>query len=217
MSDVSLSATLDLLQVLVDQSLTVRQPGADEVTPRFIMLETVRTFALEQLVRHGELADARARHARYFLTTFTTAASEWQVAGPPQASLTWIESEHSNIRTALDTLLDADSAEAAARLAMAVGDFWFIRSHAGEGMSWLWRALKNSRAIEPRTRARALAWIAGLAGRALDTSALAEGGESVAYWTMHSDETADRAFAVQQLGVLVLLAGDYARAERILQ
>jgi predicted ATPase/DNA-binding transcriptional regulator YiaG len=58
---------LDVLTSLVDQSLLRRddRPGAE---PRFSMLETVREYAAEQLHDRGETKDARARHARYFLT-----------------------------------------------------------------------------------------------------------------------------------------------------
>jgi predicted ATPase/class 3 adenylate cyclase len=52
---------------LVDASLTTVTEDSDG-EPRFAMLETVRTFAVDALEQAGELADVRRRHAAYFVT-----------------------------------------------------------------------------------------------------------------------------------------------------
>ena len=215
MSGLSLTEALDRIDTLTDQSLVVRSPATHTTSQRFTLLETVREFGLEQLAAHDAESAARARHAEFFVTTCTASAAAWPTAGPPQEALDWLDDEHPNIRTALAFLLDVGATEQALHLAIAVSDFWFTRAYMGEGMTWLRRALERDAAGDVRTRARALAWIAALAGRAMDTTALAEGEESVALWTALGDESADRAFAVQQLGVLVNLQGDHARAERL--
>ena len=55
----------DSIESLVDKSLVYRV-GAATAVARFRMLASVRDFAAEQLVRHGEVSDAQRRHAAYF-------------------------------------------------------------------------------------------------------------------------------------------------------
>jgi transcriptional regulator with XRE-family HTH domain len=67
--------TLDGLALLVDNSLLQR---ADSATsngyrePRFVMLETIREYALERLNESGEAELVRQGHADYFLTPAET-------------------------------------------------------------------------------------------------------------------------------------------------
>jgi non-specific serine/threonine protein kinase len=204
------------LERLLDQSLVVRRPGVDAAVPRFAMLETVREFGVERLASHGERDIARERHAAYFVQTCSRAAAAWPPAGPPAEALAWMEAEHPNIRAALAHLLERGEADLALRLSIAAGDFWFTRGYVVEGSRWLRRGLAQATAIAHRTRARALTWIAILATRSLDRTALVESEASVALWTTLGDESADRALAMLQLGELVQLDGDYARAESLL-
>jgi predicted ATPase/DNA-binding CsgD family transcriptional regulator len=210
-----LSAMLDSLNALVDQSL-VQLSGSQATTPRFTLLETIRAFAVNQLETQDELEIARTRHAAFFVDTCTRAAATWPTGGAPAEALVWMEDDHLNIRAALDYLLATSAAEAALHLAIAVADFWFTRGYVAEGMNWLRRGLEHDEAIQSKTRARALAWIAALATRTLDRTALAESETSVALWTALEDESTDRAFAVLQLGELVQVDEDYARAELLL-
>jgi predicted ATPase len=62
-----LTETIDRLERLLEQSLVVRQSGADNPPARFTLLETVREFGLEQLMAAREAEAARARHASFFL------------------------------------------------------------------------------------------------------------------------------------------------------
>src|SRR5207302_3533667 len=59
-------SSLDGLASLVDKSL-LRQESAlgTSAEPRFLMLETIRQYALEQLAATGVLVDAQRRHAEY--------------------------------------------------------------------------------------------------------------------------------------------------------
>jgi predicted ATPase/DNA-binding XRE family transcriptional regulator len=56
----------DILASLGDKSLLRIEPALDG-EPRFSMLETIREYALEQLVASGQEAWLRERHARYYL------------------------------------------------------------------------------------------------------------------------------------------------------
>jgi predicted ATPase/class 3 adenylate cyclase len=58
---------LDGLVALVDQSLLKRVEGANG-DPRFVLLETIREYALERLEKSGEKDMLGHQHAAYFLT-----------------------------------------------------------------------------------------------------------------------------------------------------
>jgi predicted ATPase/DNA-binding CsgD family transcriptional regulator len=213
--DYPVPEALDRLEALVGQSLVVRGPATDPTSPRFTLLETIREFGHERLAAHDEQSAVRTRHAEYFVSTCTVAAASWPLAGPPRSALDWAESEHSNVRAALEFLITHDASEAALSLAVAIGDFWFCRGYCTEGIAWYRRALAGDGPVAPRTRARALTWIAALAGRVLDTTVLAGSEESVAFWAAIGDNSIDRANAVQQLGVLLIINGDHKRADTI--
>src|SRR5690606_19459256 len=57
---------LDGLASLLDKSLIQQMDGADD-EPRVGLLETIRQYALEQLIQHKEEPAARRRHAQYYL------------------------------------------------------------------------------------------------------------------------------------------------------
>jgi predicted ATPase len=84
--DTSVSRSpLDMLAQLVDNSLLVRSPVVDGQA-RFIMLETLREYALEQLATQGEFERLRDWHACYYLKK--AEAAELGLKGPQQ--LEWL-------------------------------------------------------------------------------------------------------------------------------
>ena len=126
-------ADIDVLQSLVDKSL-VRVRDRD----RFWMLETIREYALEQLEASGEAGELQRRHGDYFLAVAEEA--EPHILGvDPREALDRLESEHDNIRTALDWLEGTGRIEAAMSLAGAIWEFWCLRGHPVEG----WRRLER--------------------------------------------------------------------------
>ena len=140
---------------LLDKSLLRQVEGADG-EPRFTMLETIREYALEQLAASGEAEVLRRQHAAYYLAlaeggggTARTSEREW---------LDRLESEHDNLRAALQWMLDQGETALGIRLAGALGHFWSLRGYVSEGRMWLRRALAGNDAVTA-DRARALhAW-----------------------------------------------------------
>jgi predicted ATPase/transcriptional regulator with XRE-family HTH domain len=165
-------AVLDLLVSLVDASLlqaqcspavsSGSQPSA--LTPRFVMLETIREYAWERLEAHRETARLQQAHAAYYLALAEQA--EPALEGPEQAIwLARLEREHDNFRAALSWALQNDAAMGV-RLAGALWQFWLERGSNGyyaEGRQWLMEALAAGHSASAAERARALYGAAGLA------------------------------------------------------
>ncbi|RQP23169.1 ATP-binding protein [Piscinibacter terrae] len=63
-------AVIDSIAALVDKSLVVADVERPGDEPRFHLLETPRTYALEQLAATGELADCQRHHARAVCALF---------------------------------------------------------------------------------------------------------------------------------------------------
>jgi predicted ATPase/DNA-binding SARP family transcriptional activator len=145
---------LDLLSRLVDRSLVLFEEI--EGVGRYRMLETVRQFAMERLADGGEFPIWSARHMAYFLqmaeeaapTLFKSGAERW---------LPRLETEHDNLRAALEWALCEDrEPRAATRLAAALWRFWYRRAYLTEGRAWLAAVLKiDWEGQETSERARA--------------------------------------------------------------
>jgi predicted ATPase len=95
---------VDGIAALLEQSL-VRQSEELDSEPRFTMLETIREYALEQLVARGEAEMVQRQHAEFFLALaeqaepqlFSTLRAHW---------LERLEREHDNLRAALRWFID---------------------------------------------------------------------------------------------------------------
>ncbi len=154
---------LDALATLVDTSLVEQEIGADG-GPRFVTLETIRAFGLEQLTAQGEEDRARAAHAAFFLDLAKRMEPDWY--GPGFAAcLARVSPEQANLRAAIGWLERSGSADAALELAAALVFFWFYHGPVGEGRVWLERLLAKSDPRPSVARAKALEWAANLAGK----------------------------------------------------
>ncbi len=129
---------LDGLEQLVNNGLLL-QPGV-EGEPRFQLLETLREFGLEQLDLHGLTQTLRDRHADFF-TEFAEAALT-RLRGAERTSwLERLEVAHDNLRAALTWLTEIGGTTRAVRLAGSLWQFWWWRSHLGEGRNRLEAAI----------------------------------------------------------------------------
>jgi tetratricopeptide (TPR) repeat protein len=156
------SDILKSLAAQLDKSL-LKQHDDSAGEPRFVMLETIREYALERLARSGEENALRQRHADYFLALAERA--ELELRGVDQAIwLVRLEVDYDNLRAALDWATRSDNIEFNARLAGALWRFWMARGLWSEG----WARLTE---ISPETPAVALprtaVWVKMLQGRAV--------------------------------------------------
>jgi predicted ATPase len=111
------TGTLDGLASLVDKSL-IRNVETEHGEPRFVMLETIREYALDRLRERAELEEMARRHAEYFLSVVTQAEPHLTTAEGPE----WVDRlthEHDNIRAALRWSIESDEAEVGLVLAGA--------------------------------------------------------------------------------------------------
>ncbi|TXR96641.1 AfsR/SARP family transcriptional regulator [Streptomyces sp. col6] len=133
--------TADLLGALVDKSLVVAAPAADGAM-RYRLLETIHEYATERCAEAPEVcAAAESAHTAYFLALVEEAEPRLR-SGDQLAWIERLETELDNIRAALQrTTAPASPSEAeAARLALGMGWFWWLRNYRPEGLSWTLKA-----------------------------------------------------------------------------
>ena len=150
-SSPALLDVLDGIATLLDQSLL--RPLEDSAVPRrFAMLETLREYAREKLVAHGEEAALRDQHAAYYLALAEQGESYLLTA---QHIV-----EQSNLRAALYWWRTNDSYAQVARLGAALCWFWLKHGELQEEMPRLeWALAETERrraATPPAVRAKAL-------------------------------------------------------------
>jgi predicted ATPase len=154
---------LDGMASMVDKSLVQQVERANGET-RFVMLETIREYALEKLEVSGEEVLTKRAHAAYCLVLVEEEATEPSVA----QGTAWLERfalEHDNFRAGLEWLTETGDAEWGLRLGTALFRFWEIREYLAEGRDRLGRLLKLAGAAGPtKSRTRALFAAGVLAG-----------------------------------------------------
>ncbi len=192
------------VSALVDASLMLRVNGSGD-EPRFTMLETIREYALEQLVTHGEEQASRERHARYYLTA--AERLRCQIEGPEGPSvLASFELEHPNLRLGLATVFGQANAVLAVRLTAALWKFWYVHRHIAEGRSWLDAALALAGEAPPGKRAEVL-YAAG--SFAVDQGDYAQGEIRSHECLALAQSTADR----ERAGMALFLLGQATRCQ----
>jgi predicted ATPase/class 3 adenylate cyclase len=206
---------LDLLTGLVDKSLVMAEPRGGST--RYRLLETVRQYSLDRLRESEEEAAARDRHRDYFLRL----AEETQTQRFQPDAAAWfdhLETEHDNLRAALDWCLRAGQGlKAGLRLGAALVRFWEMHGHITEGRERLAAFLAADSALEvTATRAKALRGASLLAFDQADITAqraLAEESLAIERELGESQRIADTlllvAYAAQG-------QGDYVSAQALL-
>ncbi len=154
---------LDGMASMVDKSL-VQQVEHDQGESRFVMLETIREYALDKLQASEEKASTKRAHAAYCLILAEEAPTEPTAAHAAQ----WLERftfEYDNFRAALEWLTETGDADWGLRLGTALFRFWEIREYFAEGRDRLGKLLQLPGAAGPtKARTRALFAAGVLAG-----------------------------------------------------
>ena len=138
---------LDGLDELIDHNLVQR---AQDVAgqPRFVMLETIREYALERLTAADELAAARDSHARH-LAALAFSARDPLTSAARQPWLLRLRAEINNFRDALHWLVrERADAPAALGLAGSLTWLWYFDGLYREGRHWMDEALALPGALD---------------------------------------------------------------------
>ncbi len=207
---VTADEVLELLAHLVDKSLVVVETPDGAV--RYRLLETVRQYGWDRLREAGEATAIRQQHAAYYVAL--AEMIEPKLRGvEQQAWLARLESEHDNLRAALEWSQAAeDGAQLGLRLAGALGWFWMMRGHLSEGRAWLARVLAWPEAVRPTlARAWGLNRAGFLASAQRDEIARALHEESLAISRALQDK-AHIAWALSGLGNALREQDDYIQA-----
>ncbi len=180
---------------------------------RVTLLETLRTFALEQLIGSGQLAACQAQYAAFY-TGFARLVFSG-LLGDDQAD--WMQRalvEHQNCLDALRWLISGSDGEGAVALASSLWWFWFRRGWFQLGKEMLQAALSLPLAAQPDLHARARA-LNGLASIHLNLEefeqSLARHQEGLLICRELGDP--DRLATVfHNLGLVAFMMGSYAEA-----
>lgn len=112
---------------LVEKSLLRQRPEPGNEAG-FVMLETIREYAAEELTDGDTAERLRRLHAHYYLRMAEDGCSD-----PRQADwMNRLETDHDNLRAALTWFLDHDEMEPASRLAEVMGGLWNQHAHLVE-------------------------------------------------------------------------------------
>jgi tetratricopeptide (TPR) repeat protein len=200
------------LQSLIDKSLV--QVVVRNDARRFLLLETLREYAWEQLCAEGEADAAQRLHAETYLRLAEEAASHFR--RPDQVVWrTRLAVEHGNLRAALTWALASRQADTGARLGAVLWRFWYIRGDYAEGQQWLQQLLAQT--DQPQQRANLLYGQGMLARRRGDSAAAASSlAASLAIFRQLGNDRMS-ASALRGLGFVYYLQHDYARACPLLE
>lgn len=148
------------LNALIDRHLlqTEQLPGQKA---RFIMIDAVREYALEQLQKTGRLYYLQERHAIYYQALSETVHQN--IRGADGAK--WIEQlrgEIHNIRQAMVWSLESSDGLVAQRIAGNLYFYWYRTSAYREAVAWLEQSYQHSNRSDLSAIARIATGLGGL-------------------------------------------------------
>jgi tetratricopeptide (TPR) repeat protein len=195
---------------------------------RYHLLESLRHFARDLLLRSGGTARARLRHAEHFATVAELLTP--LVPGPaPPRWLDRLDEDRAEFRAVADAAFGEGSAHgtpevgrpAAAvdpalgvRTVAGVWMLWHLRGPLGEGRELTENALRHAAAEPPRTRARLLYGVASSAFGDGDLARATEAGRACLALAERHDDDLAAGWGLGVLGLAAWAAGDYPESRR---
>jgi predicted ATPase/DNA-binding SARP family transcriptional activator len=183
----------------------------DGGSPRLVLLETIRQYALERLQADGEEAAARRRHAEWF-RAFSERLQPDLAGDDVEGALAEYDREHENLRAALEWAAAVGELATEVRIAVGLRLYWAVRGWFAEGRRLFERVISDS-AGDPALHAEALFHGAAFAFRRGDLeSARAEWTRALELCRGLGDED-EAARCIAELGGVALAEGDLDAAE----
>ena len=149
---------LDLLSLLVEKSIII----FDSEKERYRILESIRQYGEEKLREANETNEILSKHLHYFMDLAESTEPKMR-ENKVQVWLEKLESEHSNLQSAIEWSLTGGDREKGAHLAGALGWFWNIRGYNAIGRRLLENILSNMQGISKSMIGKALNWVGQLA------------------------------------------------------
>ena len=135
---------LDVLggvQTLLDYSLLRREPRETQLE-HYVMLHTIREYALERLAQAGEAEQTLQRHGHAF-ASLAEAAWPRMFSGASEEWLDRLALAYGNLRSALDWLHRREDADTVRKLIVHLVWFWYRRGYLNEARLWYTQALQQ--------------------------------------------------------------------------
>ena len=201
----------ELVESLVDKSLLRRRGD------RFVMLETIREFALGALDASDQADDVRARHAEHFLTVIREAnltTGVLDLRKPMRYDIGFAEQD--NVRAALAWAIRCGRPADGLRLASAAEWFWVLHDPE-EGLRWFEALFEHAddAPLDVRAHAfRSYASCADIAGRD-EIAAQLYRRSLEAFEALRDDD--GQAKLLHRLGIQSIRRGDLAAAREHLE
>lgn len=127
------------VQALLDHSLLRIEPSVRRER-RYIMLQTIREFALEALEASGEATKIEERHANVFAALVEEAWPK-MFSGAGEEWLDRLEADYGNVRKALEWHEGQRDFVVSHKMIVYLVWFWYRRAYLDEGRLWYERAL----------------------------------------------------------------------------
>ncbi len=208
---------IDGIESLVAKSLLTRVDHAagDEGT-RFVLLETIREYGLEQLASDQRLDEAKRMHAHWFAGYAERSVREIQEGLDRAAWHLRLDREQANLRAAVAWAIEQSDAELALRFVGALWRFWDARGYLAEGEATGRRSLALPGEVPARPRANALYGAIVMPFRRGEYgNSLALCDEMLAFCRAHGDRTGISQ-ALNARGLIGYDTGRYLEAEEAL-
>jgi len=202
---------LETLAGLVGKSLIMREDRLG--APHFVMLESIRDFAREQLERAEGTQSAFDAHAGYFLS-YAEHLKPLLRGATRKQTLDQFEACHENFQAAINRFNEKGKTEEEVRLCVALGAYWRVRGYLSIGLQCVTRAHANAVEAPLALRADALAELGALEGDQGDYQSAVEHLESALDLNVKAQNTEGFLFCKTYLGELARLMGklDVARS-----
>jgi predicted ATPase len=205
---------LELLTALRDQSL-IRYVETSLNEPRYMMLETIREYALEKLREAGEYKLVKDHHVKWYSNCAQEASGRFN-GSDAREWLDRVELDQDNFRAALNWCQKSDNKETGLRLCNALWRFWVIRGYMQEGITQITTHLEGAAdRVSTLTRAHALNALATLMHEMSDYKSAAEIlPEAIAAFRSAQDKHA-LAIALNNLSWILAQTGFLEEAARL--
>ncbi|MGD9856618.1 MAG: LuxR C-terminal-related transcriptional regulator [Thermomicrobiales bacterium] len=214
------SDVLDRVTSLFSNSLVQRVEEGHSMSgdaPRFVMLETIREFGLEQLIAHDGERLARQLHAAYYEKAVEQLTPSPRMPASEER-VRWISAERDNLRAALDWLDGIGETE---RLLLMATGLWPLWSMLGfsEGRRIFEQGLARGDEVPVFLRGMAMTHAASLIdplGEAERGLRMLDEGLAMARTVenLTRENRADIGLYLRQRGRILLGMGRYVEAER---